>query len=288
MVTVPLYAPSIAILQESNLFGEVSKTLLLILINQLLVLFLRRSIPILYEVARQKVTGYFKKSSPTSTTESSRKLAKRPQLKLNIKHPPLPQIQINGTGEPTHTRAQTTTTEHPPSLRHRLTGRVRSGSISTLPEKTDSRESSEPKRNGEARRATIHLQRGISEERRGSLSHTPRAFKLRQLTLNYDRTKMKAPSQASEGTTPNTPMMDRLEQKAPGESQSSPDSYRPRIVSSSWSWSALLARHYSTLTNFKLLVTIVINILLLTYRVGVCVCVCCPYHDDFMQASYMH
>ena len=243
-------------------------------------LFLRRSIPLFYKKTHQKIVSYFKKSPHTSTTElTSRKLTKRHQLKLNI---PLPQIQINGTGEPTHTRAQTTATEHPPTLRHR--GSLRGDSTFTLPLKTDSRESSEPRRNGEARRATIHLQRGISEERRGSLSHTPRAFKLRQLTLNYDRSKMKAPSQASEGTTPNTPMMDGLEQKAPGESQSSPDSYRPRIVSSSWSWSALLARHYSTLTNFKLLVTIIINILLLTYRVDMCVCVCVcvcvrhPYH----------
>lgn len=190
-------------------------------------------------------------------------------MKLNI---PLPQIQINGTGEPNHhTRAQTTTSEHPPMLRRRLRGRLQDDSNVTLLERTDTRESSEPKRNGEARRATVHLQRGISEERRGSLSHTPRAFKLRQLTLNYDRSKMKAPSQASEGTSPSTPMMGGLEEKAQGDSQS-PDSYRPRILSSSWSWSALLARHYSTLTNFKLLVTIIINILLLTYKVYVGMC----------------
>lgn len=233
--------------------------------------FIRRNIPLLYKKAHQKVVSYFKKKSPpTSANDLARKLTKRPQLKLNI---PLPQIQINGTGEPSHhTRAQTTTSERPPTLRHRLRGRLQDDSSITLLEKTDMRESSEPKRNGEARRATVHLQRGISEERRGSLSHTPRAFKLRQLTLNYDRSKMKAPSQASEGTSPSTPIMDSLEQKAPGDSQS-PDSYRPRIMSSSWSWSALLARHYSTLTNFKLLVTIIINILLLTYKVHVGVCV---------------
>ena len=233
----------------------------------------------LYKKAHQKIVNRFRKktSRTVSGSDLSRKSTKRPQLKLNIPRP-LPQIQINGTGEPTHhTRAQTTTTEHPPTLRHRFRGSLLADSADfTLLEKTESRGSSEPPpktQNGEARRATISshqpfLQRGISEERRGSLSHTPRAFKLRQLTLNYDRSKMKAPSQASEGTTPNTPMMDGLEQKPPGGNSQSADSYRPRIVSSSWSWSALLARHYSILTNFKLLVTIIINILLLTYRVG--------------------
>ena len=220
----------------------------------------------LYERTRRKVVSYLKKKSPS--TSASGKSTKRPHLRLNISRARVvPQIQINGTGEPSHhTRAQTTTTEHPPTLRHRSQRVSLHGDPNvTLLEKTDTRASSEPpKRNGEARRATIHeLQRGISEERRGSLSHTPRAFKLRQLTLNYDRSKMKAPSQASEGTTPNTPMMD---ERVSGDSQS-PDSYRPRIVSSTWSWSALLARHYSTLTNFKLLVTIIINILLLTYKV---------------------
>lgn len=236
----------------------------------------------LYKKAHQKIVSHFKKKPPRAISGSdlSRKSTKRPHLKLNIPRP-LPQIQINGTGEPTnHTRAQTTTTEHPPTLRHRFRGSLQADSIDvTLQEKNDTRGNSEPPPttwNREARRATIphhhFLQRGISEERRSSLSHTPRAFRLRQLTLNYDRSKMKAPSQASEGTTPNTPMMDSLEQKSSGGNSQSADSYRPRIVSSSWSWSALLARHYSTLTNFKLLVTIIINILLLTYRVRVTTC----------------
>ena len=230
---------------------------------------IRRNIPLLYKRARQKITNYFKKSPPTSTTDSARKSTRRHQLKLNI---PLPQIQINGTGEPAHTRAQTTVTERHPTLRHRMRGELQDGSLMETKGNIESRDHDAVKRNGEARRATVHLQRGISEERRGSLSHTPRAFKLRQLTLNYDRSKMKAPSQASEGTMPaNTPMMDGIEQKAQGDSQN-PDSYRPQIVSSSWSWSALLARHYSTLTNFKLLVTLIINILLLTYKVEVFVC----------------
>ena len=222
----------------------------------------------MYAKARQKVTKYFQKRSVASSNDLARKSVKRHQLKLRIPRP-LPQIQINGTGEPTRTKAQTTTTEYPPTLRRRMRGEQ---TDTPLVEKNDSGEE-HGERNGEPKRNAIHLQRGISEERRSSLSHTPRAFKLRQLTLNYDRSKMKAPLQTSEGATPNTPMMDTLEQRSPGSSQS-PDSYHPRIVSSTWNWSALLARNYSTLTNLKLLVTIVINFLLLTYKVvsvgGVC------------------
>ena len=217
-----------------------------------------------------------KKPAPSLSEPSPKRGlgSKRVRPKLTL---PIPKIQINGGGEsgPSHThKAQTTVTEMPQLRRrfggvadHRTDERVRRGSTPPL---TNGKETEVHKGSGnsEARRGTVHLFRGISEERRGSLSHTPRAFKLRQLTLNYDRTKMKAPSQANEGTTPSTPMMDPLlDQKAASNAQS-PDSYRPRIVSSSWSWSALLARHYYGLSNFKLCVTLFINFLLLTYKVS--------------------
>ena len=224
----------------------------------------------MYRSLRHRLTNSLKRQSSASSADSPRKAAKRPRPKLTL---PLPQIQINGAGETTH-RAQTTITEHP-QLRHRVRGvaeemgGVRRGSTPPLAvHKVDSGDRESESKLGEARRGTApQLHRGISEERRGSASHTPRAFKLRQLTLNYDRSKMKAPSQASEGTTPTTPMVDGgTNQQSPGNSQSS-DSYQPRIVSSPWSWSALLARHYYSLSNFKLAVTLIINVLLLMYKV---------------------
>ena len=217
-----------------------------------------------------RITTPFRRSN---SAESAKKSTKRPRPKLNI---PLPQIQINGNGESvgatTH-KAQTTTTEMP-QLRHRVRGVadqedvVRRGS--TPSHMDDNKEPNEhDSRNGDARRCTLpNFHRGISEERRGTLSHTPRAFKLRQLTLNYDRTKMKAPSQADEpGNTPTTPMMEGSELGTLGSSKNA-DSYQPRIVASSWNWSAMLARHYYSFSNLKLLVTIVINVLLLFYKVS--------------------
>ena len=217
------------------------------------------------------------KSKPASSKSDGppKSGLKRSRPKLTL---PIPKIQINGGGEsgPSHThRAQTTVTEMP-QLRHRFKGvaadhrgaeTARRGSTPPLTNGTEPEIPHEGGSNGEARRGTVHLLRGISEERRGSLSHTPRAFKLRQLTLNYDRTKMKAPSQSNNGTTPTTPVMDGLDQKATSGAAQSADSYRPRIVSSPWSWSALLARHYYGLSNFKLCVTLIINFLLLTYKV---------------------
>ena len=234
---------------------------------------LRRKIPELWESVHHRLTNSLKRLSSTSTDDSAKRPAKRPRPKLTL---PLPQIQINGAGEPgvtTH-RAQTTVTEHP-QLRHRVKGVademcvVRRGSTPPCMDH-DEKSKEQESNNREVRRGTMpHLCRGISEERRSSLSHTPRAFKLRKLTLNYDRTKMKAPSQASEGTTaPLTPMMSgTMHQQALSSSQIS-DLYQPRIVSSPWSWSALLARHYYSLSCCKLCITLIINILLLTYKVS--------------------
>ena len=68
------------------------------------------------------------------------------------------------------------------------------------------------------------------------------------------------------GTASNTPAMDSLDPKA-SDSSSSANSYKPRIISSPRNWSALLARHYNSISNFKLCITLIINILLLTYKV---------------------
>ena len=232
---------------------------------------LRRKTPELWGSVRHRLTNSLKRA--TSADDSAKRTAKRPRPKLIL---PLPQIQINGAGEPgatTH-RAQTTVTEHP-QLRHRVRGVAEERDVvrrGSTPPCTDHDEKSKEQEsnNLEVRRGTMPvLCRGISEERRGSNSHTPRPFKLRQLTLNYDRTKMKAPSQASEGTTaPMTPMVDGgMGRQAASGSQNS-DSYQPRIVSTPWSWSALLARHYYSLSCCKLCITLVINILLLTYKVS--------------------
>lgn len=234
----------------------------------------RRKTPELWGSVRHRLTNSLKRSPPTSTDDSAKRMAKRPRPKLTL---PLPQIQINGAGEPgatTH-RAQTTTATEHPQLRHRVRGVAKERDVvrrgSTPPLMDHNEKSKEQEGNSlEVRRGTMPLLcRGISEERRGSNSHTPRPFKLRQLTLNYDRTKMKAPSQASEGTaTPITPMMGgTMDQQATSGSKSS-DSYQPRIVSSPWSWSALLARHYYSLSCCKLCITLIINILLLTYKVS--------------------
>ena len=114
--------------------------------------------------------------------------------------------------------------------------------------------------------------RGTSEEthRRGSI-YTPRHGATRQLSLTYDRSKMKPPAEVSTVTAAPSPVAvvetdDRL---LPGNGG---DSYIPKITMSSASCSSMLARHYYRLNNMKLTVTFFINVMLLTFKVCVCVC----------------
>ena len=97
--------------------------------------------------------------------------------------------------------------------------------------------------------------------RRRSSTLTPRLFQLRQLKLEYDRSRLRRPSYS-----PETPM--HLGAQNQEETQAG-DSYVPKITVSSHNWHSFLARNYYRLNNFKLLATFIINVMLLTFKVHV-------------------
>lgn len=104
--------------------------------------------------------------------------------------------------------------------------------------------------------------RGVSigTEGGGSQSFTPRNFKVGDLSLAYDRSRMKKPTLAA---TP-SPV-----EEAPSLAQfEGEESYIPKIAAHTKSWPYFLARNYYRLNNMKLGMTFLINVILLTYQVS--------------------
>lgn len=95
----------------------------------------------------------------------------------------------------------------------------------------------------------------------GSQPFTPRNFKVGDLNLAYDRSKMRKPSVSG---TP-SPMDD-----TPGTlaQLTGEVSYIPKIAVHTKSWPSFLARNYYRLNNAKLIMTFLINVILLTYQVS--------------------
>ena len=191
-----------------------------------------------------------KRDTPPVTKD---KKANRP-AKLIL---PLPQVKGHSDGKRTR-RATTTVTEQPVSS---LT--VTSSKVGVA---------------SPTRRSTIHdpsgstpdskslqkeYKRGVSQDsHRGSLIMTPHPSKMRTLILSYDRSRMKHFSQSSESPVDVDPI---------DKGTQSSESYIPQIRLSVRSWSSLLARNYYRLNNAKLVGTFFINIILLTFKVCVCV-----------------
>ena len=100
-----------------------------------------------------------------------------------------------------------------------------------------------------------------TDPRRGSLVHIPRHFHMRQLTLSYNRSRMKPPSQCLETPSPSPQPSQQDTTTMEGES------YMPKIAISTRNWQSFLARNYYRLNNLKFVITFIINILLLTFQV---------------------
>ena len=192
------------------------------------------------------------KDTPPVTKD---KKTSRP-AKLTI---PFPQVKGQYDDKPTR-RASTTVTERPMSSLNVTRGKVGVASNSrrgTSPESTPT--------DAENKSLQREYKRGLSQDsNRGSLIMTPHPSKVRTLVLSYDRSRMKRPSHSSESPVAADPIE--------SVTQSS-ESYIPRISLSVRSWSSLLARNYYRLNNAKLVGTFFINIILLTFKVCVCVCV---------------
>lgn len=100
-----------------------------------------------------------------------------------------------------------------------------------------------------------------TDSRKCSLVHIPRQFHMRQLTLSYNRSRMKPPSQCLETPSP-SPQPSQQDTTATGE-----EFYMPKIAISTRNWQSFLARNYYRLNNLKFAITFIINILLLTVQV---------------------
>ena len=98
----------------------------------------------------------------------------------------------------------------------------------------------------------------------------PRTFSerpYRAVTLSYNRSKMKPPSQFS------PPSSSPLLPPSPTSTSTEQHLYVPRIAHSVHSWTRWLARQHYALNFIKLCVTFIINVFLLMFRVSLCVCV---------------
>ena len=142
-------------------------------------------------------------------------------------------------GQSTSHRASTTTQDYPPSLN------VVAGSRRTT---------SPNIANGDKVAGNSKYKRVLSHDfhrgSRNSHPHSPHS-----LTLTYDRSRMKRPS-----VTMDTPISDNLHRDLP-------DSYTPLITVTPRSWPSKLARNYYSLNSCKFVLTFIINIILLSFKV---------------------
>ncbi len=150
------------------------------------------------------------------------------------KHRPVKLTLVTESKEQTTTapRALTTTRETVPSFK--LSG------------------SQPPVNNAESAGRSKYKRLKSHDVRRGS--STP--SQPHTLTLSYDRSRMKRPSVANATPTPDAPTQRDLSEP-----------YVPHITVAPSNWSAWLARNYYNLNSFKFLLTFLINIILLTFKV---------------------
>ncbi len=136
-------------------------------------------------------------------------------------------------------RASTTLQDHPPALKV-VVGSRRTTSPSVA--------------NGDKLTGKSKYKRVLSHDfHRGS--RTPHLHSPHTLTLSYDRSRMKRPSVGMD-----TPTSDNLHRDVL-------DSYIPRITVAPRSWPSKLARNYYSLNSCKFVLTFIINIFLLSFKV---------------------
>ena len=114
--------------------------------------------------------------------------------------------------------------------------------------------------NSEYRRGSLQpgYARGISQDAKGSHApYTPKVFKS---ALEYNRFIMKKPSSLS---TPTPAGQDPASLKQLGYEES----YLPQITKHTRNWPAFLARNFFHLMNIRLVLTLLINLILLTFQV---------------------
>lgn len=112
------------------------------------------------------------------------------------------------------------------------------------------------------------------------MTYTPKIFKNGDLTLEYNRFVMKKPSSLL-STTPSPTGVD-LKQLG------SEESYIPKIAAHTRSWPSFLARNFFHLTNIKLTLTFLINMILLTYQVSVlCIVDACTLSVFTIEYRYV-
>lgn len=117
---------------------------------------------------------------------------------------------------------------------------------------------------GNIRRGSLQPEyvRGVSVggNQGGQTTYTPKNFKS---TLEYNRFVMKKPSSLS---TPTPTGQGPTSFKQLG----SEDSYLPKIAAHTRNWPSFLARNFFHLMNIRLALTLLINLILLTYQVTSC------------------
>lgn len=217
-------------------------------------------------------------SPQTTEVKSSRKISRRPPT-LKINTPQQPQQ----TQQPIPGKLKATTTVVPkagglyqfskteglddsanPGVRKRG-GSLTVGKIPGNTASTPSKSVGDGPRRGSLQQP--RYARGVSvgsQDTKGAngMSYTPKVFKNGPLTLEYNRYLMKKPSSLASSTPTPTGDSSNLKQG------SCEESYIPQIVSPTRSWPSLLARNFFRLTNIKLILTFLINVILLTYQVS--------------------
>lgn len=198
-------------------------------------------------------------NSPT-TSQASKKPGKRPpSLKFNSssQSPSQPSVRYRAT----------TTLVEGKGLREKMEGSNEGGRRPSNPLVLAAMENG----NHSKKRGSLNIavnpefSRGVSvgeDSANGYGLYTPKLFKNEKLTLTYNRAHMKKPSTMADTPTPGGDTGGGFKPSGSGE-----DSYIPKIAARTKNWPSFLARNYFRLNNAKLCLTLLINVILLTYQV---------------------
>ena len=182
--------------------------------------------------------------SPPAITVST------PHTTSSGKRPANLTISIGAKGQTESRKARTTTREHRPPLGV--------GVASSRGMASSSKMRTPSLANGAESAVKSEYKRWLSHDtkRAGSLSPSPHLHSSHTLTLSYDRSRMKRPSVSVDTPTPEGLLREKS------------DNYVPGIAIATRSWSSLLAKHYYNLNSCKFILTFLINLSLLTFKVS--------------------
>ena len=161
-------------------------------------------------------------------------------------------ISIKAKDQTESRKARTTTREYRPPLGVGVANSISApGSSKMRTTRTTSLA------NGADSAVRSEYKRWLSHDSRrgGSLSPSPHLHTAHTLTLSYDRSRMKRPSMSMDTPTPEGLLREKS------------DNYVPGIAIATRSWSSLLAKHYYNLNSCKFVLTFLINLILLTFKV---------------------